>query len=91
MGQAYIARLGMRVQGPGAYETSVSELALWQPQLSAAQAAMGELLEQQGNRVGAAARYKLALAQDALMWPLQYRLAKLENTNAMAKPSGTGN
>ena len=91
MGQAYIARLGMRVQGPGAYEKSVSELALWQPQLSAAQAAMGELLEQQGNRVGAAARYKLALAQDALMWPLHYRLAKLENTNAMAKPSGTGN
>jgi hypothetical protein len=91
MGEAYIARLGMRVQGPSAYEQPISKLALWHPQISAAQAAMGELLEEQGNRVGAAARYKLALAQDALMWPLQYRLAKLENTNAMAKPSGTGN
>ena len=86
MGQAYVARLGMRVQGPGAYEKSVSELALWQPQLSAAQAAMGELLEQQGNRVGASARYKLALAQDALMWPLHYRLAKLENIQTKTPP-----
>ncbi len=80
-GQAYIARLGMRVQGAAAYDKSVSELALWQPQLSAAQAAMGDLLERQGNRVGAAARFKLALAQDPLMWPLQYRLASLEDAS----------
>ena len=81
-GQAYIARLGMRVQGPEAHAKSINSIATWHPQLGAAQAAQGELLLQQGNRSGARARFLLAAKLDPAMWPLQYRLQQIDGANA---------
>ena len=77
-GQAYIARLGMRVQGPAPHAQSIGSLALWHPQLGAAQAAQGELLLRQGNAAGARARLLLAMKLDAALWPLQKRLADID-------------
>ena len=81
-GQAYIARLGMRVQGPEAHAKSINSIATWHPQLGAAQAAQGELLLQQGNLSGARARFLLAAKLDPAMWPLQYRLQQIDGANA---------
>ncbi len=78
-GQAYIARLGMRVQGPAPHAQSIGSLALWHPQLGAAQAAQGELLLRQGNAAGARARLLLAIKLDAALWPLQQRLADVDS------------
>lgn len=77
-GQAYIARLGMRVQGPDAQAQGINSLAVWHPQVGAAQAAQGELLEKQGNPVGARARFTLAMTLDPTLWPLQSRLHSLQ-------------
>lgn len=77
-GQAYIARLGMRVQGPAPHAQNIGSLALWHPQLGAAQAAQGELLLHQGNAPGARARLMLAVKLDAALWPLQKRLVELD-------------
>ena len=81
-GQAYIARLGMRVQGPEAHAKSINSIATWHPQLGAAQAAQGELLLQQGNLPGARARFLLAAKLDPAMWPLQFRLQQIDGANA---------
>ena len=77
-GQAYIARLGMRVQGPAPHAQSIGSLALWHPQLGTAQAAQGELLLHQGNGAGARARFLLAMKLDTSLWPLQKRLADVD-------------
>ncbi len=76
-GQAYIARLGMRVQGPELQAKGISSLATWHPQVGAIHAAHGELLQLQGNIVGARARLLLAMKLDPALWPLQYRLHSL--------------
>lgn len=73
-GQAYVARLGMRVQGPGPHIESIDRLAIWHPQIGAAHAAKGELLDQQGNAAGARARFILAMTLDPALWPLRFRL-----------------
>ena len=73
-GQAYVARLGMRVQGPGPHIESIDRLAMWHPQIGAAHAAKGELLGQQGNAAGARARFVLAMTLDPALWPLRFRL-----------------
>lgn len=78
LGQAYIARLGMRAQGAAAHAKSINSLATWHPQLGAAQAAQGELLLRQGNTSGGRARFLLALNLDPAMWPLQYHLQRIE-------------
>ena len=77
-GQAYIARLGMRVQGAQTHASSINSIATWHPQLAAAQAAQGELLLLQGNAAGARARFILAMKLEAVMWPLQYQLQRLD-------------
>ncbi len=77
-GQAYIARLGMRVQGPDAQAQGINGLATWHPQVGAIHAAQGELLQRQGNLTGARARLILAMKLDPALWPLQYRLQSLE-------------
>ena len=77
-GQAYIARLGMRAQGPQTHASSINSIATWHPQLAAAQAAQGELLLLQGNAAGARARFILAMKLEAVMWPLQYQLQRLD-------------
>lgn len=82
-GQAYIARLGMRAQGPEAHAKSINSIATWHPQLGAAQAAQGELLLRQGNTSGARARFLLAMKLDAAMWPLQYALQRIDATRAL--------
>ena len=82
-GQAYIARLGMRVQGPQTHASSINSIATWHPQLAAAQAAQGELLLRQGNTSGARARFILAMKLDASMWPLQYQLQRLDAAAAL--------
>ena len=78
VGQAYIARLGMRVRGVEPYATSINSLATWHPQLGAAQAAQAELMLRQGNVVGARARFLLAMKLDATMWPLQLQLQRID-------------
>ncbi len=80
-GQAYIARLGMRVQGPETHAKSINSIATWHPQLGAAQAAQGELLLRQGNVSGARARFLLAVKLDPVMWPLQYQLQRIDATS----------
>ena len=80
-GQAYIARLGMRVQGPALHAQSINSLAVWHPQIGAAQAAQGELLLRQGNVAGARARFILAMKLDPALWPLQHRLQALDATS----------
>ena len=81
-GQAYIARLGMRVQGAEAHAKSINSIATWHPQLGAAQAAQGELLLRQGNTSGARARFLLAVKLDPAMWPLQYQLQRIDAASA---------
>ena len=78
-GQAYIARLGIRVQGPEAYEESINSFATWHPQIGVVHAAQGELLQRQGNAAGARARLILAMKLDPALWPLQYRLQALQS------------
>lgn len=78
MGQAYIARLGMRAQGEQVHAQSINSIATWHPQLAAAQAAQGELQLRQGNVSGARARFLLAMKLDPLMWPLRYRMQRLD-------------
>ena len=77
-GQAYIARLGMRVQGPDAQAQGINSLTTWHPQVGAIQAAQGELMQRQGNPAGARARLMLAIKLDATLWPLQYRMQSLK-------------
>ena len=77
-GQAYIARLGMRVQGIEAQAQGINSLATWHPQIAAIHAAQGELLQRQGNPAGARARFILAIKLDAALWPLQHRLRSLQ-------------
>ena len=85
-GQAYITRLGMRAQGAQTHASAINSIATWHPQLAAAQAAQGELLLRQGNASGARARFILAMKLEAVMWPLQYQLQRLD---AAASASGT--
>ena len=77
IGQAYIARLGMRAQGHEPHVQSINGLATWHPQIGAAHAAQGELMLRQGNGNGARARFILAMKLDPALWPLQYRLQSL--------------
>jgi hypothetical protein len=77
-GQAYVARLGMRVQGTELHAQGINSLATWHPQLGAVQAAQGELLLRQGNSSGARARFMLALKLDPLLWPLQRYLQQID-------------
>ena len=79
-GQAYIARLGIRVQGPDAQAQGINSLATWHPQVGAIHAAQGELLQRQGNPAGARARLILAMKLDPALWPLQYRLQTLQTS-----------
>ncbi len=79
-GQAYIARLGMRVQGPDAQAQGINSLATWHPQIGAIHAAQAELLQQQGNPAGARARLMLAMQLDPALWPLQHRLQSLQSS-----------
>ena len=88
-GQAYIARLGMRAQGPQAHASSINSIATWHPQLAAAQAAQGELLLRQGNTSGARARFMLAMKLEAVMWPLQYQLQRLDATATLDEVTNT--
>ncbi|MEO7254017.1 MAG: hypothetical protein ABIZ64_07230, partial [Casimicrobium sp.] len=81
-GQAYIARLGMRVQGTEAQAQGINSLATWHPQIGAIHAAQGELLQRQGNTAGARARLMLAMKLDPALWPLQYRLQSLQSTHS---------
>ena len=81
-GQAYIARLGMRAQGPEAHAKSINSIATWHPQLGAAQAAQAELLLRQGNMSGARARFLLAVKLDPVMWPLQFQLQRIDAASA---------
>ena len=81
-GQAYIARLGMRAQGPEAHAKSINSIATFHPQLAPAQAAHGELLLRQGNVAGARARFLLAVELDPKMWPLQLRLQTIDAARA---------
>ena len=78
VGQAYIARLGLRAQGPEMHAQGISKLATWHPQLGAAHAAQGELMQRQGNVSGARARFMLAMKVDSALWPLQQRLRALD-------------
>ncbi len=71
-GEAYIARLGLRAQGAQAYADGAGKLAMWQPQLGVAHAALGEILLRQGNATGARARFMLAMKLDPALWPLQW-------------------
>lgn len=77
-GVAYVARLGMRVQGVAPHAKAITDLSMWHPQLGAAQAAHGDLLLRQGNAAGARARYMLAVKLDPALWALQYRVAALD-------------
>jgi hypothetical protein len=77
-GQAYVARLGMRVQGTELHAQGINSLATWHPQLGAVQAAQGELLLRQGNASGARARFMLALKLDPQLWPLQRYLQQID-------------
>lgn len=79
-GQAYIARLGMRVEGPQGHAQEISRMATYNPQLGVAQAALGELLQRTGNATGARARLLLAVKLDLALWPLHHRIAQLEQT-----------
>ena len=81
-GQAYIARLGMRAQGPEVHANSINSIATWHPQIAVAQAAHGELLLRQGNLSGARARFLLALKLDPVMWPLRYQLQRIDAASA---------
>jgi len=91
IGQAYMARLGWRVQGIAPYVRSVSRLALWHPQLGAAQAAQAEILLAQGNLDGARARFLLATKLDPLLWPLARQLqtidGRIAQTTSSAEPA----
>ena len=78
IGQAYVARLGMRVQGPEPHAQGINSLATWHPQLGAVHAAQGELMLRQGNASGARARFVLAIKLDPALWPLQGRLQALD-------------
>ena len=88
-GQAYIARLGMRVQGPETHAIAINRIATWHPQLAVAQAAQGELLLQQGNASGARARFILAMKLEAVMWPLQYQLQRIDAAATLNAASET--
>jgi hypothetical protein len=77
-GQAYVARIGLRVQGAPAHANTINSIATWHPKLAAAQAAQGELLQRLGNPVGARARFLLAIKLDTGMWPLQYQLRRID-------------
>ena len=88
-GQAYMARLGMRVQGPEAHADTINSIATWHLQLGTAQAALGELLLRQGNPTGARARFLLAMKLDQAMWPLQYRLQQIDSETAAKTLTGT--
>lgn len=86
IGQAYVARLGMRVQGPEPHVKGINSLATWHPQVGAVHAAQGELMLRQGNAAGARARFLLAMKLDAALWPLQVRLDQID-APAQAAPS----
>ncbi len=86
-GQAYIARLGMRVEGPQIHGQEISRMATYNPQLGVAQAALGELLQRAGNANGARARLMLAVKLDLALWPLNYRIAQLEQTLQRTAPA----
>ncbi len=77
-GEAYVSRLGMRVQGPQQHADAINSIATWHPQLGPAQAAQGELLLRQGNVAGARARFLLAIKLDTAMWPLRYRVLRID-------------
>lgn len=85
IGQAYFARLGMRVQGPQMYAQGINSLTTWHPQVGAAHAAQGELMLRQGSLPGARARFILAIKVDAALWPLQKHLQALDAAAASAK------
>jgi len=78
VGEAYIARIGLRVQGASEQAAGVAQLALWHPQVGAAQAAQGEILMRQGNLAGARARLLLAMRLDPALWPLQKLLQTID-------------
>ena len=77
IGQAYIARLGMRAQGHEPHAQGINSLATWHPQVGAVHAAHGELMLRQGNADGARARFMLAMKLDPALWPLRHRLQSL--------------
>lgn len=86
-GQAYIARLGMRVQGVEPYLTSINSLATWHPHLGAGHAAQAELMLRQGNAVGARARFLLAMKLDPALWPLQLQLQRIDAASTPPPPA----
>lgn len=86
IGQAYVARMGLRAQGAAAQSEGIAQLALWHPQVGAAQAAQGELLMRQGNLAGARARFLLAMKLDPLLWSLQKHLQVIDAASAEAAP-----
>lgn len=78
VGQAYVARIGLRVQGATEAVRGIGQLAIWHPQVGAAQAAQGELLLRQGNPGGARARFLLAIKLDPYLWALQQQVLRID-------------
>lgn len=88
VGEAYIARLGMRATGSSHYADAASGLATWHPQLGVAHAALGESMLRQRNSSGARARLVLAMRLDPVLWPLQARVQAID-TDANATHAST--
>lgn len=78
LGEAYVARLGLRATHSAGYAEKIQKLVTWQNTMGAAHAAMGELLLTQGNPSGAKARFLLAVKLDAALWPLKWRVQQIE-------------
>lgn len=73
-GEAYVNRLGWRAAGIDRFGEAIQRMTTWHQKLAVAQAAMGELLMQQGNFDGARARFRLAMQMDVRLWPLALHL-----------------
>lgn len=76
-GEAYVNRLGWRSAGIDHFSEAIQRMATWHQKLAVAQAAMGELLMQQGNTDGANTRFRLAMQLDVRLWPLALHLERL--------------
>jgi hypothetical protein len=82
LGEIYVARLGFRATQSAAYVEKIQKLATWHNTIGAAQAAMGELLLTQGNAAGAKARFQLAIRLDETLWPLEWRIRRIDGSTS---------
>lgn len=87
VGQAYVARMRLRAEGAQTHEQAITSLAIWHPNVGAAQAAQAELLLRMGNLAGAHARFLLAIKLDPLLWPLLHPLSMIEARLAAERPA----